>query len=160
MIEVVILGGGNIGNVRQRLDRAEAEIAKRVGAVTARSDWHTTKAWGFECNNLFTNRAYVVQSSLCATDILEVLLDIEVECGRDRKAEYCQKVLQGESYASRVIDLDILLYGDCVTVTKHLQVPHPRLLERDFAIIPMCQALGITVEEGKKRVRNIIEHEI
>ena len=80
--------------------------------------------------------------------------------GRDRKAEYCAKVLNRQSYADRMIDLDILLYGEAVVVTPHLQIPHPRLLERDFAMLPMCDALGISSDKGAELVRKIIEDEI
>lgn len=160
MTDVVILGGGNIGDVKCRLDAAEALIAERIGRVSSRSEWYTTEPWGFESSADFTNRAWVVSTALEATEVLEHLLAIEVELGRNRKAEYCSKVLGRQSYADRMVDLDILLYGESVVVTPHLQIPHPRLLERDFAMIPMCDALGIDREEGVKLVRKIVEDEI
>jgi 2-amino-4-hydroxy-6-hydroxymethyldihydropteridine diphosphokinase len=160
MTDVVILGGGNIGDVKQRLDQAQTLIAERIGEVISCSEWYTTEPWGFESSANFTNRAWVVESALSATDILEHLLAIEVELGRNRKAEYCAKVLNQQSYADRMIDLDILLYGQHVVVTPHLQVPHPRLLERDFAMIPMCDALRISSDEGVELVRKIVEDEI
>ena len=159
-MQCVILGGGNIGDTKSRLLRAEEAIGQRIGVITSRSEWHITEPWGFECNESFTNVAWVVESERSATEILEELLTIEVEQGRDRRAEYIAKVTGHQSYASRMIDLDILLYGNQVTATPHLQVPHPRLLERDFAMVPMCQALGITVEEGRELVLKIVNNEI
>ena len=159
-MQCVILGGGNIGDTKSRLLRAEEAISQRIGIITSRSEWHITEPWGFECNESFTNVAWVVESERSATEILEELLTIEFEQGRDRRAEYIAKVTGHQSYASRMIDLDILLYSNQVTVTPHLQVPHPRLLERDFAMVPMCQALGITVEEGRELVLKIVNNEI
>ena len=160
MTDVVILGGGNIGDVKSRLDTAETLIAERIGEVISRSEWYTTEPWGFESSADFTNRAWLVSTALEATEVLEHLLTIEVELGRNRKAEYCAKVLGHQSYADRMVDLDILLYGQRVVVTPHLQVPHPRLLERDFAMIPMCDVLGIDSDQGVELVRKIVEDEI
>ena len=160
MTDVVILGGGNIGDVKRRLDAAEILIAERIGEVISRSEWYTTEPWGFESSADFTNRAWMVSTALEATEVLERLLSIEVELGRNRKAEYCAKVLGHQSYADRMVDLDILLYGQRVVVTPHLQVPHPRLLERDFALVPMCQALGIEIAEGRELVIKIVKNEI
>jgi 2-amino-4-hydroxy-6-hydroxymethyldihydropteridine diphosphokinase len=97
---------------------------------------------------------------MAATEVLEILLDIEAELGRNRTEEYRHKVLGHQSYANRAIDLDILLYGNEVVVTPHLQVPHPHLLERDFALVPMCQALGIEIAEGRELVIKIVKNEI
>ena len=160
MVDCVILGGGNIGDVQSRLCDAERVIAERIGEVVSRSKWYSTEAWGFESSENFTNVAWVVRTELTATEVLEHLLDIEVLLGRNRRQEYCDKVLNRQSYANRVIDLDILLYGSKVVVSPHLQIPHPRLLERDFAVIPMCDAMGIDVDEGKEFVINIVKNEI
>ena len=160
MVDCVILGGGNIGDVQSRLCDAERVIAERIGEVVSRSKWYSTEAWGFESSENFTNVAWVVRTELTATEVLEHLLEIEVLLGRNRRQEYCDKVLNRQSYANRVIDLDILLYGSKVVVSPHLQIPHPRLLERDFAVIPMCDAMGIDVDEGKEFVINIVKNEI
>ncbi|MBQ9137182.1 MAG: 2-amino-4-hydroxy-6-hydroxymethyldihydropteridine diphosphokinase [Alistipes sp.] len=156
MKRVVILGGGNIGDVASRLNHAEALISERVGQIVARSEDHTTEPWGFKCQQQFTNRAIVANTTLAAEDVLEALLAIEAELGRDRRGEYISKVMDNQCYACRMIDLDILLYGDDMVVTPHLQIPHPRLLQREFALVPMCQALGITVEQGQQLVKDII----
>ena len=160
MVNCVILGGGNIGDVQSRLCDAERVIAERIGEVVSRSKWYSTEAWGFESSENFTNVAWVVRTELTATEVLEHLLEIEVLLGRNRRQEYCDKVLNRQNYANRVIDLDILLYGSKVVVSPHLQIPHPRLLERDFAVIPMCDAMGIDVDEGKEFVINIVKNEI
>ena len=160
MVDCVILGGGNIGDVQSRLCDAESLIAERIGEVVSRSKWYTTEAWGFESNDSFTNVAWVVRTDLAAAEVLEHLLEIEVLLGRNRRQEYCDKVLSRQSYANRLIDLDILLYGSEVVVSPHLQIPHPRLLERDFALVPMCDAMGIGVDEGKEFVINIVKNEI
>lgn len=157
MTQTVILAGGNLLESKSAIERAEKLISEGIGRIISASAWHTTEPWGFECDRAFTNRAYLVATHLSATEVLERLLEIEVSVGRNREAEYREKVLRGENYASRVIDLDILLYGDRVTVTPHLQVPHPRLMERDFALIPMCEVLGIESSQGRDYVKQIIE---
>jgi 2-amino-4-hydroxy-6-hydroxymethyldihydropteridine diphosphokinase len=93
-------------------------------------------------------------------EAMEALLQIEAELGRNRKQEYRSKVLQRQSYANRVVDLDILLYGEHLVVTAHLQVPHPMLLERDFALQPMAEAMGISVEQAVELVTKIVKDEI
>lgn len=158
--EVVILGGGNVGDVAQRLNSAERLISERIGDVISRSEWHTTEPWGFEGANSFTNRAYRVLTTLTAMEVLEQLLNIEVKLGRNRMSEYREKVFSRQSYANRTIDLDILLYGQQRIVTPHLQVPHALLLQRDFALVPMCQALDIEVAEGRELVTKIVNNEI
>lgn len=158
--DVVILGGGNVGDVAQRLNRAEGLISERIGDVISRSEWHTTEPWGFNGANSFTNRAYRVLTTLGASEVLELLLNIEAELGRNRLLEYREKVLGQQSYANRTIDLDILLYGEQRIVTPHLQIPHPLILQRDFALIPMCQSLGIGVTEGRELITKIVNYEM
>ena len=59
MRSVVVLGGGNVGDVTQTLNRAERLIAEHIGEIISRSTDHTSEAWGFESSSLFTNRAWV-----------------------------------------------------------------------------------------------------
>ena len=71
MTDVVILGGGNIGDVKSRLDTAETLIAERIGEVISRSEWYTTEPWGFESSADLTKRARMVSTDLEATEVLE-----------------------------------------------------------------------------------------
>lgn len=157
MIEAIILGGGNIGDVEQRLTEAERLICERVGEVVARSSLHRSEAWGFHAENDFFNRAFVVRTALAPEELLDATQGIERELGRDREQEYSEKLMSGEPYASRKIDLDILLYGDEHISTERLQVPHPLIMQREFALLPLCEATGLTREAVGKKIKTITE---
>lgn len=154
-VKVVILGGGNVGDVEARLQQAEQLLQQRVGNVCRSSDPMRTLAWGFEAEEPFTNRAFVIETTLSAEQVLEHLLTIERELGRNREEEYREKMLRGEAYASRMIDLDILLYGEERIVTPHLQVPHPRVLQREFALAPLEQVMGWSREQSVAKIMDI-----
>lgn len=148
-----------MGDVEARLNEAQWLIERHIGVVVAHSSLHKTEPWGFECSQPFTNIAWLVSTDLEPMDVMENLLRIEEKLGRNRKAEYRAKVLGGQPYADRMIDLDILLYGQRVVVTPHLQIPHPLLLKRDFAMVPMCEALRIDLDRGVEMVRDIVANE-
>lgn len=152
--QVAILAGGNTNDVAERLERAERLIAERVGEVVVRSSVLKSEAWGFHAAP-FLNRAFVVDTLLDAEPLLDVLQTIERELGRNREEELCEKRATGERYASRPIDLDILLYGEQRIATERLTVPHALLLERDFALEPLGEALGLTREELVDKVKRI-----
>mgnify|MGYP002551396797 FL=1 len=157
MVEAVILGGGNIGDVEHRLAEAERLIGERVGKVVARSSLHRSEAWGFRSQNDFLNRAFVVRTALAPEELLDATQGIERELGRDREQEYREKLLSGEPYASRRIDLDILLYGDEHISTPRLQVPHPLIMHREFALAPLCEATGLTREKVGEKIKTIVK---
>lgn len=127
-MEALLLLGGNIGEVRERLDRAEAMINGQVGSVLSRSRDHWTAPWGFQDERLFLNRALVVRTDLSPRDLLSKCLDIERHLGRTR--------MDGQHYSARTIDIDLLLCGDRVISSPELVLPHPRLHERPFALSP------------------------
>ena len=154
MVEAVILGGGNIGDVEQRLAEAERLIGERVGEVVARSSLHRSEAWGFRSQN---DRAFVVRTALAPEELLDATQSIERELGRDREQEYRERLLSGEPYASRRIDLDILLYGDEHISTPRLQVPHPLIMQREFALAPLCEATGLTREVVGEKIKTIVK---
>ncbi len=157
MVEAVILGGGNIGDVGQRLAEAERLIGERIGTLVARSSLHRSEAWGFRSQNDFLNRAFVVRTALAPEELLDATQGIERELGRDREQEYREKLLSGEPYASRRIDLDILLYGDEHISTPRLQVPHPLIMQREFALAPLCEATGLTRDEVGEKIKTIVK---
>lgn len=149
-----ILAGGNTHDVAERLDRAERLLAERVGRVVARSSVRESEAWGF-CAARFLNRAYIVETELEAEPLLDELQAIERELGRNREEELREKCATGERYASRPIDLDILLFGEQRIATERLTVPHALLLERDFALAPLGEALGLSRVEIVELVKDI-----
>lgn len=155
MSRVVILGGGNLGDVAERLDAAESRIAECIGEITSRSATYRSEPWGFHAEQEFLNRAWVVETSLDGEATLDRLLAIERELGRDREREGLEKRASGERYASRALDLDILLFGEQRIATERLQVPHPRMREREFALVPTCEALGIDREELLRMIETI-----
>lgn len=155
MVEAIILGGGNIGDVEQRLAEAERLMGERVGEIVAHSSLHRSAAWGFRSQNDFLNRAFVVRTTLAPEELLDATQGIERELGRDREQEYREKLRSGEPYASRRIDLDILLYGDDHISTDRLQVPHPLIMQREFALMPLCEATGLTREEVGEKIKSI-----
>lgn len=155
MSRVVILGGGNLGNVAEQLDAAESRIAECIGEIVSRSATYRSEPWGFHAEQEFLNRAWVVETSLDGEATLDRLLAIERELGRDREREGLEKRASGERYASRALDLDILLFGEQRIATERLQVPHPRMREREFALVPTCEALGIDREELLRMIETI-----
>ena len=145
-----------MGNVEERLLAAERLINERVGRIAGRTQPIRTEAWGFE-GEPFTNCAFAVETDLEAEALIETLLTIEKELGRDRRAEYREKMLRGEEYASRMIDLDVLLLGEECVVTPHIQIPHPKLLVRDFALEPLAEVMGLRKEEARELICKIVE---
>lgn len=110
------------------LDAAQRMITERVGAVLGRSRDHWTEPWGFADERVFLNRALLVETEHEPSSLLRSLLAIENELGRERNT--------AQRYAARTIDIDILLIGDRVIDSDGLQVPHPRMHERAFALAP------------------------
>lgn len=126
--EAVLLLGGNLGDLPATFISAETLLNKRIGTVLASSRDHWTEPWGFTDERLFLNRALLVRSDLDPTALLEGVLGIERELGRVRDPAI--------RYSARTIDIDILLLGDRVIDLPHLQIPHPHMHERAFALAP------------------------
>lgn len=143
MPRVVILTGGNIGDVKSRLQSAQQLINDRVGAVLRCSHRYETVPWGFAAEGTapFSNQVLEVSTDLAPEEVLDVLQAIERELGRDREAEARERERTGQRYSSRKIDIDILFYGDETISTERLQVPHPLIAEREFVLQPLCEIL-------------------
>lgn len=133
MIKLYLLLGGNLGNKQQVFADARTRLEKQVGIISAQSAIYETEPWGFESEDLFWNQALELKTDLSPEDILEQTQLIEKELGRIRKEK---------QYDSRVIDIDIMFFGDQVIKTGNLTVPHPRIQERKFALVPLCEIAG------------------
>lgn len=155
MARVVLLAGGNIGDVKTRLQRAQQLINNRVGAVLRCSNRYESEPWGFAAQTRFSNQALVVSTDLTPEEVLDAVQAIEADLGRDRAAEQREKELSKAPYASRMIDIDMLFYDDLVLSTERLTLPHPLLAEREFALVPVIEIMrerrhpvsGRTLEE-------------
>lgn len=128
MARVYFLLGGNLGDREQILSEAIKRMNKEVGSLVITSAIYETEPWGFDHELNFLNQVVVVESELKAIQILDITQGIEKELGRIRKKS---------QYSERTIDIDILFYGEERIVSERLIVPHPRIQERRFALIPM-----------------------
>ncbi|HJR72070.1 MAG TPA: 2-amino-4-hydroxy-6-hydroxymethyldihydropteridine diphosphokinase [Luteimonas sp.] len=124
--------GGNVGDAATALRTAFVELDALPGTRLLRaSRLYRTPAWGMEDQPDFVNAAAMLETALSAQDLLGRLLAIEREHGRDRET--------GLRWGPRTLDLDLLLYGDAMLDEPGLRVPHPRLHERAFALVPLAE---------------------
>ncbi len=123
--------GANLGNRRANLDAAlDALRATRRVTVTAVSSYLENPAVGGPTGAPpFLNAAATVHTSLSPRDLLARLLEIELSLGRNRR----------EKWGPRLIDLDLILYGDQVLDEPHLKIPHPLMHRRHFVLVPLAE---------------------
>jgi 2-amino-4-hydroxy-6-hydroxymethyldihydropteridine diphosphokinase len=133
-MEIYIGLGSNLGNKKLHLQTAIDEIEKRIGHVVRQSAFIESEPWGFESDNTFVNAVIAVDTDMAPTDVLKETQKIEREMGRTHKS------VNGH-YADRTIDIDILLFGNMEIDTPELTIPHPRMNERDFVIVPLREIL-------------------
>ena len=131
--------GGNVGDAVATMRAAIEALGSfpRTRLLRA-SRLYRTPAWGLEAQPDFVNAVALLETSLGARDLLDRMLDIERAFGRERR----------ERWGPRVLDLDLLLYGDDVIDEPGLHVPHPHLHERAFALLPL---LDVTPEAAIPR---------
>ena len=133
----VYLGlGTNLGDREKNLDQALYKIAEVIGIIVSRSSVYETEPWGFLSSDQFLNMVIGVDTNLKPSGLLGRLLMIESLLGRLR---------DGKQYSSRIIDIDILLYGRQKVDTISLKIPHPRMQERKFVLVPLCEIAPRTV---------------
>ena len=129
----VYLGlGTNIGNRNENLTRAIELLSLALGPYTALSSFIETAPWGFESKNGFLNCTVAYETELTPLELLDITEGIERELGRTTKST-------GGEYHDRIIDIDILLYGNETVATERLTIPHPLMHLRDFVLEPLAQ---------------------
>lgn len=140
--------GGNLGDVRPRLEAAIARLAGEPGlALTGRSRFYRTPPWGPVPQPDFVNAAIAVDTTLSPHALLDVLLETERAFGRVR---------DGERWGPRTLDLDLLLHGDLVLDDDRLSLPHPRIAERAFVLLPLADLDPARVVPGRGRVADLL----
>ena len=161
MARVVLLTGGNTGDVKRTLQAAQQLINARVGAVLRCSHRYESKPWGFDAEQHFSNQALEVSTDLQPLEVLEAVQAIEQELGRNRAAEAVENARTGVAYTSRPLGLAIHFFVVVVFVSERHTEHHPLLSEREFALAPLCEIMrqrrhpvtGQTMEEMYKALR-------
>jgi 2-amino-4-hydroxy-6-hydroxymethyldihydropteridine diphosphokinase len=128
-----LLLGSNRGNRPKMLKQAYELVDKQAGKVIALSSIYETAPWGFHDNTSFLNQVLCIETPLSPFDLMACLLRIEASIGRTRHTN---------NYSSRIIDIDILFYDDQVIEHERLVIPHPRLHQRRFTLVPMAEIAG------------------
>ncbi len=126
-----VLAGSNMGDRKALLQHA-ANVMEQCGSIIARSSLYETAAWGITDQPDFYNQAFAVRTALLPAHFMQTLLDIEDGMGRKRIVKM----------GPRIIDLDVLLIDDLIIDTELLQVPHPYLPLRRFALLPLAEIAG------------------
>lgn len=141
--------GANLGDAAQTLrDAFQALAALPQTTLRARSQLYSTPAWGNQDQPAFVNAAAVLETTLPAPDLLVALLEIERRFGRVRDPAV--------HWGPRALDLDVLLYGEQIIDLPQLQVPHPYLHERAFALLPLAEIAPDAIIAGHGRVRDAV----
>lgn len=130
---MVYLGlGTNLGNKEQNLRMAVQKIEERIGKIVSLSAFYVTAPWGFASDNSFLNAVACVEIPLRPLEVLKETQAIERELGRTSKS-------MGGVYSDRLIDIDLLLYGDTIMDEEGLILPHPLMTERRFVMEPLAE---------------------
>jgi 2-amino-4-hydroxy-6-hydroxymethyldihydropteridine diphosphokinase len=119
--------GSNVGDREANLFRAVEELARRGARIIRRSSFYETEPLEIRDQAWFLNCAVEAETAQTPHQLITVLLEIEIEMGRRRSIKY----------GPRNIDIDILVFGASVVNTPDLVVPHPRMAERRFVLVPM-----------------------
>jgi 2-amino-4-hydroxy-6-hydroxymethyldihydropteridine diphosphokinase len=122
-----ILLGSNLGDRRKYISLAISEISAKLGTIENSSSLYETASWGKHDQPDFLNQVVELKTNLYPKELLAGILKIEIDLGRKRI----------EKWGSRIIDIDILLYGDQVVDEPDLSIPHPFLALRRFCLMPL-----------------------
>jgi 2-amino-4-hydroxy-6-hydroxymethyldihydropteridine diphosphokinase len=143
--------GGNTGNVRETLDRAVTLLCDgRDVALVLRSADYRTPPWGVTDQPDFVNLCLEIATTLSPRGLLDRAQAVERMLGRDRTTE--------RRWGPRPIDIDLLAYNDLLVDEPGLKLPHPRLLERAFVLVPLAEitphwvVAGVRVGDALRKV--------
>ena len=134
--------GANLGDREGSIRRAAELIdARRLSTIIE------TPPWGITDQPDFLNAVAELETDVGARPLLDRLIEVERELGRVR---------DGKRWGPRTIDLDLLVYGDETSDVPALQLPHPRLHERLFVLVPLAELAPELVVPGRGRVANLL----
>jgi 2-amino-4-hydroxy-6-hydroxymethyldihydropteridine diphosphokinase len=148
MAEVLVAFGGNVGDARQTLARAIAQFCDGKDVrLLARSSDYSTPPWGIEDQPRFVNLCIAVETALAPNVLLARAQAVERAFGRKRASE--------RRWGPRTLDIDLLAYDDVTLDTPDLTLPHPRLFERAFVLVPLAEIAPERIVAGR-RIRDAL----
>ncbi len=125
----VFLGiGGNIGNKHDNFNKVYHIIKNELGKIIKSSPVYETPPWGFNAKENFWNQVLIIETNLSPEELLQKVTEIESRFGRVRDIG---------KYNSREMDIDILYYDDMFMETDNLIIPHPKIHQRKFVLVPL-----------------------
>lgn len=141
MVKAFLSLGSNMGDRLEYLSKAIDNIAEIQGCnILNKSRVYETEPWGYENQEAFLNLCISIETSLSPYELLESLQTIELELDRVRKIHW----------GPRTIDIDILLFDDIICEDDKLTIPHPRMSERAFVLIPLYDIEKNLIIDGIK----------
>lgn len=151
-MHIYIAFGANLGDREGNIHQAVQLISQHVGALVRCSSLIETAPVDMLSDNPFLNAVAIFDTKLTPGRILQIAKRIERQLGRERKSE-------GGEHFDRPIDIDLLQYGDYHIHNRDLQLPHPRLAERDFVLRPLVEIdpEGEYVGAGGGTFRQLLE---
>ncbi len=148
MPQALLAFGGNVGEARETIDRAIDRLCDGTSVrLVARSADYLTPPWGVTDQPPFINCVIAVETALTPKALLDRAHVVEAFFGRDRSKE--------TRWGPRTLDIDLLVYDDVVLDTPELTLPHPRLFERAFVLLPLADIAPDRVIAGR-RVRDAL----
>jgi 2-amino-4-hydroxy-6-hydroxymethyldihydropteridine diphosphokinase len=132
--------GSNMGDKRANLAAALGALERAGVAVVARSGDYRTPPWGPIAQDWFVNACAAVRTALPPRELLRLCLSVERDMGR----------IRAERWGPRLIDIDILAYEGVAQEAPDLTLPHPRLLERAFVLVPLAEIAPDLVVGGQR----------
>ncbi len=147
-VQVYLLLGSNQGDSLQILLQAQQHISRELGPIITASSCYKSAAWGKTDQPDFYNQVLHVETRLSPQQALSTLQTIERELGRIRVTKW----------GPRLIDIDILLWGDLILKTDHLIIPHPGIASRRFTLMPLAEIAPELIHPvTQKSIRKMLE---
>ncbi|GAF03427.1 2-amino-4-hydroxy-6-hydroxymethyldihydropteridine diphosphokinase [Saccharicrinis fermentans] len=134
MHKVILLIGGNEGQRIENIQEVKNKIDTQIGSIIQESSLYESEPWGFEHHQNFINQVLEVSTQLSPSEVLQRGQSIEKELGRRPKKKL--------TYEARTMDIDILFYDDVRQEAVALTIPHPKLQERLFTLLPLNEKWG------------------
>jgi 2-amino-4-hydroxy-6-hydroxymethyldihydropteridine diphosphokinase len=146
MNKVFLLIGGNMGDRMANLETAKNWIHQEVGPIQQTSSVYETAAWGKTDQPDFLNQILLISSIFEATPLMEKLLEIEARMGRIRNIPW----------GPRTIDIDIIYFNDDVISNDFITIPHPKLAERNFVLMPLVEIAPLYIHPVFNKTNEVL----